>query len=203
MKYSYEYKRQCVTLYRQGSWPLTPKGVQPQHFRDMIRRWANSVSCENICRVFYPSLACQAGINTGMLYTWVRKYKTLGYTGLIPKQKGRPAKHTAMKKRIALREQKQAAQDVVALRNTEVVKTIQDIFTQHQERYGVRRIYRTLRSLGYTINHKRVQRLMHQTGLAGKRLKAKYRSYQGHVGAIADNVIQQNFNTNICILDVN
>ena len=127
MKYSYEYKRQCVTLYRQGSWPLTPKGVQPQHFRDMIRRWANSVSCENICRVFYPSLACQAGINTGMLYTWVRKYKTLGYTGLIPKQKGRPAKHTAMKKRIALREQKQAAQDVVALRNTEVVKTIQDI----------------------------------------------------------------------------
>ena len=36
---------------------------------------------------------------------------------------------------------------------------------------------------------------MHQTGLAGKRLKAKYRSYQGHVGAIADNVIQQNFKT--------
>ena len=35
MKYSYEYKRQCVTLYRQGSWPLTPKGVQPQHFRDI------------------------------------------------------------------------------------------------------------------------------------------------------------------------
>ena len=86
-------------------------------------------------------------------------------------------------------------QDVVALRNTEVVKNIQDIFTQHQERYGVRRIYRTLRSLGYTINHKRVQRLMHQMGLAGKRLKAKYRSYQGHVGAIADNVIQRNFKT--------
>ena len=56
------------------------------------------------------SVACQAEINSGMLYTWVRKYKTLGYTGLIPKQKGRPAKHTAMKKRIALREQKQAAQ---------------------------------------------------------------------------------------------
>ena len=221
MKYSYEYKRQCVTLYRQGSWPLTPKGVQPQHFRDMIRRWVRTeeaqgpealrhkaqnkvwTAAEKLALVakisagyFICSVACQAEINSGMLYTWVRKYKTLGYTGLIPKQKGRPAKHTAMKKRIALREQKQAAQDVVALRNTEVVKTIQDIFTQHQERYGVRRIYRTLRtlrSLGYTINHKRVQRLMHQTGLAGKRLKAKYRSYQGHVGAIADNVIQQNF----------
>ena len=37
--------------------------------------------------------------------------------------------------------------------------------------------------------------LMHQMGLAGKRLKAKYRSYQGHVGAIADNVIQRNFKT--------
>ena len=36
MKYSYEYKRQCVTLYRQGSWPLTPKGVHPKRFRNMI-----------------------------------------------------------------------------------------------------------------------------------------------------------------------
>ena len=36
---------------------------------------------------------------------------------------------------------------------------------------------------------------MHQMGLAGKRLKAKYHSYQGHVGAIADNVIQRNFKT--------
>ena len=135
MKYSYEYKRQCVTLYRQGSWPLTPKGVQPQHFRDMIRLWAkreeaqgpealrhkaqNKVwtAAEKLALVakisagyFICSVACQAEINSEMLYTWVRKYKTLGYTGLIPKQKGRPAKHTAMKKRIALREQKQTAQ---------------------------------------------------------------------------------------------
>ena len=32
MKYSYEYKRQCVTLYRQGSWPLTPKEYSPNIF---------------------------------------------------------------------------------------------------------------------------------------------------------------------------
>ena len=27
MKYSYEYKKQCVELYRQGKWPETPEGV--------------------------------------------------------------------------------------------------------------------------------------------------------------------------------
>ena len=32
MKYSYEYKRQYVTLYRQGSWPLTPKEYSPNIF---------------------------------------------------------------------------------------------------------------------------------------------------------------------------
>ena len=135
MKYSYEYKRQCVTLYRKGSWPLTPKGVHPKRFRNMIRQWVRTeeaqgpealrhkaqnkvwTAAEKLALVAkisagysICSVACQAGINSGMLYTWVRKYKTLGYTGLIPKQKGRPAKYTAMKKRIALREQKQAVQ---------------------------------------------------------------------------------------------
>ncbi|MED9972132.1 MAG: hypothetical protein UE790_05840, partial [Lachnospira sp.] len=27
MKYSYEYKKKCVELYRQGKWPETPEGV--------------------------------------------------------------------------------------------------------------------------------------------------------------------------------
>ena len=39
MKYSYEYKRMCVELYRQGKWPETPEGIQKENFRKMIRRW--------------------------------------------------------------------------------------------------------------------------------------------------------------------
>ena len=27
MRYSYEYKRKCVELYREGKWPETPEGI--------------------------------------------------------------------------------------------------------------------------------------------------------------------------------
>ena len=40
MRYSYEYKRRCVEMYRKGEWPETPDGIQdPVSFRNMIRRW--------------------------------------------------------------------------------------------------------------------------------------------------------------------
>ena len=32
MKYSYEYKKKCVELYRQGKWPETPDGVNENAF---------------------------------------------------------------------------------------------------------------------------------------------------------------------------
>ena len=38
------------------------------------------------------------GISDGMLYQWVRKYKTLGYNGLINMKKGRPSKEPKMRK---------------------------------------------------------------------------------------------------------
>ena len=38
MRYSYEYKRKCVELYREGKWPETPDGIKdPENFRNMIR----------------------------------------------------------------------------------------------------------------------------------------------------------------------
>ena len=40
MKYSYEYKKQCVELYRQGKWPETPVGVKQKNFHKTIRKWA-------------------------------------------------------------------------------------------------------------------------------------------------------------------
>lgn len=61
--------------------------------------------------------------------------------------------------------------------------------------YGVRRVHRELVNRGYKVNHKRVQRIMHQMNLAGKRPKEKYHSYKGEVGKVADNVINRNFST--------
>ena len=52
----------------------------------------------------------------------------------------------------------------------------------------------TLRNEGIQINHKKVQRLMHEMGLKGKRPKEKYHSFKGHVGTVADNVINRDFN---------
>lgn len=85
--------------------------------------------------------------------------------------------------------------DVVGERNKKILEEIQSIFESNKRRYGVRRVHHELINRGYQINHKRVQRLMHEAGLAGKRPKEKYHSYKGEVGKIADNVIDRDFST--------
>ena len=118
MRYSYEYKRKCVELYREGKWPETPDGIKdPENFRDMIRRWVRMEEAngpdvlrhkgqnkewkpeermELVSRVLagasVESVAIDAGISDGMLYQWVRKYKNMGYNGLVDSRKGRPPK---------------------------------------------------------------------------------------------------------------
>ncbi len=121
MRYSYEYKRKAIELYRKGLWPDTPEGIYPKSFHDMIRRW---VRIEDACgsnalkhkknKEWTPeeryalvirvltgesnkSVAISAGINDALLCRWVRKYKKYGYNGLILK-KGRKAKNPDMKK---------------------------------------------------------------------------------------------------------
>ena len=85
--------------------------------------------------------------------------------------------------------------DVVKVRNKELMAEIQEIFNCNKQRYGVRRVHKELINRGYKVNHKRVQRLMHDMGLFGKRPKEKYHSYKGEVGKIADNIIDRNFST--------
>jgi len=85
--------------------------------------------------------------------------------------------------------------DVVAERNKELMNEIEEIFVQNKRRYGVRRVHKELQNRGYKVNHKRVQRLMHNMSLLGKRPKEKYHSYKGEVGKIADNVIDGDFST--------
>ena len=85
--------------------------------------------------------------------------------------------------------------DVVMIRNKELMDEIQRIFSCNKGRYGVRRVHKELVNRGYNVNHKRVQRLMHDMKLLGKRPKEKYHSYKGEVGKIADNVINRDFST--------
>jgi putative transposase len=54
----------------------------------------------------------------------------------------------------------------------EVRSTIQLIFAEHKRRYGYRRVSKELRRRGMLVNHKRVQRLMHEDNLLAIQPKA-------------------------------
>ena len=83
--------------------------------------------------------------------------------------------------------------DIVAIRNADILSEIRVIFEQNKQRYGIRRVHMELCNRGYEVNHKRVQRLMHEAKLLGKRPKEKYHSYKGEIGKIVTNVINRDF----------
>ena len=123
MRYSHEYKLECIELYRKGIWPETPEGIKTSNFHLMVRYWVRIEEqngpdgLKHLCnKVWTPeakyelvakvlagqsnmSVAVSEGISDGMLYTWVRKYKELGYNGLVNKKKGRKSKNPDMKKK--------------------------------------------------------------------------------------------------------
>lgn len=77
---------------------------------------------------------------------------------------------------------------------SDLKQEIAEVFNQHKGRYGYRRILTVLKSKGYTINHKTVQKLMNTLGLKGKQGKnGKYHSYKGEVGKVADNILKRDF----------
>lgn len=78
-------------------------------------------------------------------------------------------------------------------KNKTLIDNIIDIFNKNKGNYGVRRIYHSLLNMGIKVNHKKVQRIMHKYGLTAKKHPQRYHSYQGHVGAVADNILKRNF----------
>jgi transposase-like protein len=115
MRYSKEFKLKCVKLYRQGKYPKTPDNISSVHFHSKIREWvreADSCGLESLERkpqnkkwsfeeklVLIQevlngqsclSVAINNGINSGMLYSWIRKYRLYGNEGLTRKPGRRP-----------------------------------------------------------------------------------------------------------------
>lgn len=122
MRYSYEFKKKAIELFYRGEWPKTPFGVTTDTFHKLIKDWVKleqhhgpdinknrgankywtpeekySLVCQVLSGQGLRTVAIVAGINSGQLYQWVQKYKTLGYNGLINKPKGRPLKDSKMK----------------------------------------------------------------------------------------------------------
>ncbi|MDX5047297.1 IS3 family transposase, partial [Streptococcus suis] len=60
---------------------------------------------------------------------------------------------------------------------------IQAIYDENKGNYGYRRIHLELRNRGFSVNHKKVQRLMKELGLTARiRRRKRYKSYKGDVG---------------------
>lgn len=72
-------------------------------------------------------------------------------------------------------------------------EVIQQIFRENKGRYVYRRITGEMHNRGYEINHKTIQKLMKQCGLKCQIRRAKYKSYKGEVGKVADNLLNRNF----------
>ena len=70
---------------------------------------------------------------------------------------------------------------------------ISSIFQENKGRYGYRRITTALRTKGYALNHKTVQRLMKELGLVCRVRMKKYHSYKGEAGKIAPNLLDRDF----------
>ena len=75
-------------------------------------------------------------------------------------------------------------------RKIDISSEIIAIFKENKGRYGVRRVHQELLNRVFQVNQKRVQRIMNQLGLAGKRPKEKYHLYRGEVGKVADQYCQ-------------
>ena len=124
MRYSFEFKLECVHLYQStGKYPSTPKNVKQHTFRYKVRLWSRlfdthgigALKQSNKKRNWTPedklilinqykagksmlSVAIDAGISDGLLYSWIRKYEELGYNGLVESKKGRPSNNPDMSK---------------------------------------------------------------------------------------------------------
>ncbi|AHG73456.1 transposase-like protein [Mannheimia sp. USDA-ARS-USMARC-1261] len=77
-------------------------------------------------------------------------------------------------------------------KNAVIEQKIAEIYHENKGNYGYHRITLVLRRI-WTVNHKKVQAIMQKLGLQGKFKRRKYRSYQGEVGKIAENVLERNF----------
>ena len=79
--------------------PHTKQEVKDKVFNKV---WTPEEKFELVSKVIAgipkKKVAIEAGINPGMLYQWLHKYKLQGYNGLVESKKGRPTKEPRMKK---------------------------------------------------------------------------------------------------------
>ncbi|SDI36755.1 Transposase InsO and inactivated derivatives [Dolosicoccus paucivorans] len=88
--------------------------------------------------------------------------------------------------------------DQVNKEEVKLIQRMQEIIQKANGSYGYRRVCLAVKQLGYTVNHKRVLRLMKENYLLctkfTRRSRKKYSFYQGEVGKVAANHLERQFN---------
>ena len=122
VKYDFDFKVECVELYKRGQWYETPEGIGQKNFRKRIVTWSRVSDLHGVDALRHPStckmrtaaeryalvarvlagesqksVEISEGITSGVLSKWVKCYKINGYNGLNMK-KGRPVKEITMRK---------------------------------------------------------------------------------------------------------
>jgi putative transposase len=78
--------------------------------------------------------------------------------------------------------------------NEELLDKIRQLHTRSRNHYGSPKIYRGLRQSGERCNHKRVERLMRENGIAARRVKKfKVTTDSRHSEPIAENLLDRRF----------
>lgn len=80
-------------------------------------------------------------------------------------------------------------------KDSPILEEIRRIYEENNEKYGYLRVTQALKNKGYSINKKKVQRIMKDHRLFAKPKKRSYHSYRGIVGDIAPNILDRNFKT--------
>lgn len=80
------------------------------------------------------------------------------------------------------------------IENEALLEMVQDVFYEHQGRYGARRIQQVLEKQLVKVSHKRISRLLSEHGLIAKGAKKKYRNYENKTPyEECDNILNQVF----------
>ena len=124
MKYSWEFKLECINKYKNSDFIILPSGLRSRKsFMTHVRTWTKTYDDLGIDGLKHSSantgwtpeqrfelvakvlagnsisfVADKAHINCGLLYQWVRRYSKKGMDGLQCKI-GRPTKKIVMKKK--------------------------------------------------------------------------------------------------------
>lgn len=112
MKYSKEFKWECIQKYKDGRYIKTPSGIKYKSFHDQVLKWVRifdsvgeaglehnkpTLSTNQRIELFYrvedgesySSVADSVGIGTDLLIKWHNIYRQKGINGLKSLKRGR------------------------------------------------------------------------------------------------------------------